>query len=449
MISAVLFVSFFVFLILGIPIGICLGLSSICAILYSGTSLTIVATNMYSGISKFLLLAIPFFVLSGNIMAKAGISKRLIRFVDTCVGHTRGGIAIVCVIVACFFGAISGSGPATVAALGMVLIPAMIERGGFSAPFSTALMATSSSIAIVIPPSIAFVVYASITGVSIADMFTAGIVSRYPDGCCSGDRCYAGGEKNNIQPTQKKASGKERWDAFKDAFWGFLMPVIILGGIYGSVFTPTEAAAVSVVYGLFVGIFIYKDIKIKDLWELMVDSAKTTGGIMLIVASASLFSFVCTKFGIAQAASDLLGSVAHNQFVFLLIVNVIFLIAGCFIDANSAMYIFIPIMLPVCKALGYDVVAFGIVATVNLAIGQVTPPVGVNLFVAISVQTEKRNGSYHSADFQGRYADDRSVCGCTVTDHLYSRNIHLPAESTGRRKWCLQRNGNGFFCQCR
>ena len=176
MISAVLFISFFVFLILGVPIAICLGLSSVCAILYSGTSLTIVATNMYAGISKFLLLAIPFFVLSGNIMAKAGISKRLINFVDTCVGHKKGGIAIVCVIVACFFGAISGSGPATVAALGAVLIPAMVEQGGFSAPFSTALMATSSSIAIVIPPSIAFVVYASITGVSIADMFMAGIV---------------------------------------------------------------------------------------------------------------------------------------------------------------------------------------------------------------------------------------------------------------------------------
>ena len=271
----------------------------------------------------------------------------------------------------------------------MVLIPAMIERGGFSAPFSTALMATSSSIAIVIPPSIAFVVYASITGVSIADMFTAGIVPGILMGVALVIVVMLEARKNNIQPTQKKASGKERWDAFKDAFWGFLMPVIILGGIYGSVFTPTEAAAVSVVYGLFVGIFIYKDIKIKDLWELMVDSAKTTGGIMLIVASASLFSFVCTKFGIAQAASDLLGSVAHNQFVFLLIVNVIFLIAGCFIDANSAMYIFIPIMLPVCKALGYDVVAFGIVATVNLAIGQVTPPVGVNLFVAISVKLKK------------------------------------------------------------
>ena len=386
MISAVLFLSFFVFLIMGIPISICLGLSSVCAILYSGTSLTIVATNMYSGIGKFLLLAIPFFVLSGNIMAKAGISRRLINFVNTCVGHRRGGIAIVCVIVACFFGAISGSGPATVAALGCVLIPAMIQQGGFSAPFSTALMATASSIAIVIPPSIAFVVYASITGVSIADMFMGGIVPGILMGLALVIVVMIEARKNNIQASMKKASGAERWAAFKDAFWGLLMPVIILGGIYGGIFTPTEAAAVSVVYGLFVGMVVYGEITVKDLWALVIDSAKTTGGIMLIVACASLFSFVCTKFGIAQAASDLLGSIAHNQFTFLLIVNVIFLIAGCFIDANSAMYIFIPIMLPVCKQLGYDVVAFGIVATVNLAIGQVTPPVGVNLFVAISVK---------------------------------------------------------------
>ncbi len=386
MISAVLFLSFFVFLIMGIPISICLGLSSVCAILYSGTSLTIVATNMYSGISKFLLLAIPFFVLSGNIMAKAGISRRLINFVNTCVGHRRGGIAIVCVIVACFFGAISGSGPATVAALGCVLIPAMIQQGGFSAPFSTALMATASSIAIVIPPSIAFVVYASITGVSIADMFMGGIVPGILMGLALVIVVMIEARKNNIQGSMKKASGAERWAAFTDAFWGLLMPVIILGGIYGGIFTPTEAAAVSVVYGLFVGMVVYREITVKDLWALVIDSAKTTGGIMLIVACASLFSFVCTKFGIAQAASDLLGSIAHNQFTFLLIVNVIFLIAGCFIDANSAMYIFIPIMLPVCKQLGYDVVAFGIVATVNLAIGQVTPPVGVNLFVAISVK---------------------------------------------------------------
>ena len=389
MISAILFISFFIFLILGVPIGICLGLSSVCAILYSGTSLTIVATNMYSGISKFLLLAIPFFVLSGNIMAKAGISKRLIKFVDTCVGHKKGGIAIVCVIVACFFGAISGSGPATVAALGAVLIPAMVEQGGFSAPFSTALMATSSSIAIVIPPSIAFVVYASITGTSIADMFMAGIVPGLLMGVALVIVVMLEAKKHNIKPSREKASGKERWDAFKDAFWGFLMPVIILGGIYGGIFTPTEAAAVSVVYGLFVGMVIYREVSIRDMFDILVDSAKTTGGIMLIVASASLFSFVCTKFGIADAASNLLGSIAHNQFTFLLIVNIIFLIAGCFIDANSAMYIFIPIMLPVCKALGYDIVAFGVMATVNLAIGQVTPPVGVNLFVAISIKIKK------------------------------------------------------------
>ena len=389
MIAAILFIAFFIFLILGVPIGISLGLSSICAILYSGTDLTIVATNMYSGISKFLLLAIPFFVLSGNIMAKAGISKRLIRFVDTCVGHRRGGMAIVCVIVACFFGAISGSGPATVAALGCVLIPAMITQGGFSAAFSSALMATASSIAIVIPPSIAFVVYASITGVSIADMFTAGIVPGILMGVALVVVVMIEVRKQGIQSTQTKCSAKERWDAFKDAFWGLLMPVIILGGIYGGIFTPTEAAAVSVVYGLFVGMFVYKEVSLKDMWDIIIDSAKTTGGIMIIVACASLFSFVCTQFGVAQAASELLGSIATNQFTFLLIVNIIFLIAGCFIDANSAMYIFIPIMLPVCQALGYDVVAFGIVATVNLAIGQVTPPVGVNLFVAISVKLKE------------------------------------------------------------
>ena len=390
MVSAVLFITFFVLLVLNVPISVCLGLSSAAAILYSGTSLTIVATNIYSGISKFLLLAIPFFVLSGNIMAKAGISTRLIRFVDTCVGHRKGGIANVCIIVACFFGAISGSGPATVAALGAVLIPAMVERGGFSAAFSTALMATSSSIAIVIPPSIAFVVYASITGVSIGDMFMAGIIPGILMGLALVVVVMLEVRRNHVVPSNvEKASAKERWNAFKDAFWGFLMPIIILGGIYGGIFTPTEAAAVSVVYGLFVGMVIYREVKLKDLFDICVDSAKTTGGIMLIVACASLFSYVCTKFGIADAASQLLGSIAHNQFTFLLIVNIIFLIAGCFIDANSAMYIFIPVMLPVCKALGYDVVAFGVMATVNLAIGQVTPPVGVNLFVAIGIKIKK------------------------------------------------------------
>lgn len=400
MITAVLFITFFAMLLIGVPIAVCLAMSSVCALLYaincvpqySSLTLTIIATNTYTGIAKFLLLAIPFFVLSGNIMAKAGISTRLVRFIDACVGHKKGGMAITCVIVACFFGAISGSGPATVAALGAVLIPAMIASG-FKPAFSEALMATSSSIAIVIPPSIAFVVYASIAGCNVGDMFMAGIIPGILMGVALAIVVLIEAKKNNIQAAHERRSAKERWDSFKDAFWGLLMPVIILGGIYGGIFTPTEAAAVSVVYGLFVGMFIYKEVKLKDLYNILVDSAKTSGGIMLIVASASLFSYCCTLFGISQGAQALLSSVSGNQFVFLLIVNVIFLIAGCFIDANSAMYIFIPIMLPVAQALGYNTVAFGVLATVNLAIGQVTPPVGVNLFVAIGLKVKDEAAS--------------------------------------------------------
>lgn len=388
MITAILFITFFILLFLDIPIAFCLGSASVMAILASGQSLTVIATNTYSGISKFLLLAIPFFVLSGNIMARAGISQRLVKFVDSCIGHRRGGIAIVCVIVACFFGAISGSGPATVAALGAVLIPAMLDSG-FDAPFASALMATSSSVAIVIPPSIAFIVYASISGVNVGNMFIAGIIPGILVGVALVVVVMIEVRKKGIQSSREKASWKERWDTFKSAFWGFLMPVIILGGIYGGFFTPTEAAAVAVVYGLIVGMFIYREIKVSDLFDIFVDSAKTTGSIMLIIGSASLFSYVCTVFGISEAARELLLSVSANQFVFLLIVNVIFLIAGCFIDANSAMYIFIPIMLPVAQALGYNAIAFGILATVNLAIGQVTPPVGVNLFVAIGLKVKE------------------------------------------------------------
>lgn len=409
MIAAVLFISFFIMLIIGLPIAICLGMSSALTVLiasatdprFSMLDLSIIATNTYTGTAKFLLLAIPFFVLSGNIMAKAGISTRLVSFIDDCVGHVKGGMAIVCVIVACFFGAISGSGPATVAALGAVLVPTMIESG-FSAAFSEGLMATSSSIAIVIPPSIAFVVYASIANTNVGEMFMAGIIPGILMGVALAVVVLIEVARKGIKPAHEKRSWKERFKSFKEAFWGLLMPVIILGGIYGGIFTPTEAAAVSVIYGLIVGMFIYKEVKLKDLFGIMVDSAKTTGGIMLIVASASLFSYCCTLFGISQAAQQLLSGVSANRVVFLIIVNIIFLIAGCFIDANSAMYIFIPIMLPVALQLGYNPVAFGILATVNLAIGQVTPPVGVNLFVAMGLKikdaaSSEREGSevYH------------------------------------------------------
>ncbi len=380
--NIILFGSFFALLLLNVPISVCLGLSSVATLIYAGMPLNIIATNTYTGMSKFLLLSIPFFVLSGNIMAKAGISKRLVDYADACVGHKRGGVAIVCVIVACFFGAVSGSGPATVAALGIILIPAMIDRDGFEAPFASALMATSSSIAIVIPPSIAFIVYASITGQSVGDLFMAGIVPGILMGLALVVVVMWECRRKGIQPSREKATRLQRRAAFKSAFWAFLMPIIILGGIYGGLFTPTEAAAVSVVYGLFVGFFIYKELKVKDLFDILVDSAKTTGGIMFIIATASLFSYVLMTEGIAKSAQDLLLDVSGNKYVFLVIVNIIFLIAGCFVDANSAMYIFIPIMMPVARTLGIDLVQFGIIATVNLAIGQVTPPVGVNLFVA-------------------------------------------------------------------
>lgn len=404
MITAILFLSFFALLLIGAPIAICLGLSSMFAICYAmifvpqyqSLTLSIIATNTYTGIAKFLLLAILFFVLSGNIMAKAGISGRLVNFIDSLVGHKRGGMAMTCVIVACFFGAISGSGPATVAALGAVLVPAMIASG-FSPAFSEALLAASSSIAIVIPPSIAFVVYASIVGCNVGDMFMAGILPGILMGVALCVVVWIEGRHRDIRPAHEKRSGAEVFKAFRGAFWGLLMPVIILGGIYGGIFTPTEAAAVSVVYGLIVGLFIYRDIRVKDLPGIFIESAKTSGGILLIVASASLFSYCCTLFGISQASQALLTSVSANKWVFLLIVNVIFLIAGCFIDANSAMYIFIPIMAPVAQQLGISLIAFGVLATVNLAIGQVTPPVGVNLFVAMGLRVQKAAASVKEA----------------------------------------------------
>ena len=385
MINFILFGSFFILLFLNVPIAASLGLSSVFAMLFAGDKLSVIPTNVYNGMAKFLLLAIPFFVISGNVMAEAGISKRLVDFIDDCVGHVKGGIAIVCVIVAMFFGAISGSGPATVAALGIILIPAMVNSGGFSAAFSSSLMAAASSIAIVIPPSIAFVVYASITGVGVGDMFMAGIIPGIMMGLALIAIVLVEVKKKGIVSSRERATWGHRGKTFLKAIWGFLVPVIILGGIYGGIFTPTEAAAVSVVYALIVGIFIYREINVKNFIKIMVDSGKTTGSIMLIIGAAAVFSYVCTVHGISTAASNLLMNISGNKIVFLLIVNVIFLIAGCFVDANSAMYIFIPIMAPVAKQLGIDLVHFGILSTVNLAIGQVTPPVGVNLFVAIGL----------------------------------------------------------------
>jgi len=384
MMALTLFGLFFLLIFLNVPIAVSLGLSALVGLKIGGFSFDMFPNTMYAAIGKFALLAIPFFILAGVLMDYAGISKRLVRFAQVCVGHSRSGLIAVTVVVSCFFAAISGSGPATVAALGSILIPAMADAG-YDRALSTALMSASGAIGIIIPPSIAYVVYASIADVSVASIFTAGIIPGIVLGAAYiGAAMWASRNNNNII-RQPKASGKEVWSAFKDAIWGLLTPVIILGGIYGGIFTPTEAAAVAVVYGAVVGIFVYKEIKISDLKKIIVDAAVSSGTVMYIVACASVFAWILTTSRIANNFSEALMAASSNKYVLLLIMNIIFLIAGCFLDANSAFYILLPVMIPVCKAVGIDLVHFGVVITVNMAIGLITPPVGVNLYVGSSI----------------------------------------------------------------
>lgn len=390
MVAAFLFISFAILLLIGTPIAICLGISSMGAMLIQGVGrpvsiiLGALPQLVSASTSKFVLLAIPFFILGGNIMEKAGISQKLINLAQACVGHLKGGVAMVCVIVACFFAAISGSGPATVAALGLILIPAMVKVG-YSPAFSAALMSAAGAIGVIIPPSITFVVYGSISDTSIGTLFIAGVLPGLLMGLALVIVSLYIGSKSDLK-ILPKASGAERWKAFKDAFWGLLMPVIILGGIYGGIFTPTEAAAVSAVYGLFVGIFIYKTIKVSEFYQLLVDSASTTATVMLITAAASIFAYILTRARIDVAINEALINVTGGSTIlFFIIVNVILLIAGCFLDSTSALYIFVPLFVPVAQSLGIDLVHLGVVMIVNLAIGLVTPPVGVNLYVACGI----------------------------------------------------------------
>ena len=382
--SAILFGSFAILLLLNVPIGLSLGFSSLIAFITNDSMLSLLPMQMHSAIGKFTLLAIPFFVLAGNVMEKAGISERLIKLANTFVGHRRTGLATVAVITSVFFAAISGSGPATVAALGVILIPAMIQNG-YDGGMSAGLLATAGAIGIIIPPSIAFVVYGSIAETSVGKLFIAGVVPGLLMGLALAIVAIFDTKKMPIIQ-QKKSIGKEKWIAFKDAIWGLLMPVIILGGIYGGIFTPTEAAAFAAVYGTLVGIFVYKQIDYKTFFNLLVDSAVGSAVVMFIVSTATVFAWIVTTEGIATAAGNAIMNIAGgNKFVFLLLTNVILLVAGCFIDAISAFYLFVPILFPVAMQLGYNPVAFGVLMTVNLAIGQVTPPVGVNLYVAAPI----------------------------------------------------------------
>lgn len=384
MAATVLVGSFLFLLALNTPIAVGLAASALIAFFALDMSFTPVPVNYFSAANKFVLLAIPFFILAGNIMEKAGISKKLIDCAKAFVGHRKNGMAIVCVMVSCFFAAISGSGPATVAALGMIMIPAMISSG-YSDHHASALMATAGSIGVIIPPSISFVVFGSITGVSIGGLFMAGMLPGILMGICLIVAMLLVSSRLTLTPLPKASSG-DRFRAFVDAIWALLMPIIILGGIYGGIFTPTEAAAVAAVYGLIVGLFIYRTIKIKELYSIFVDSAAQTAVVMFIVMASSIFSFVTTIQGIAADATALVMEIsAGSQFLFLLVVNVLLLIVGCFLEGNSALYLFVPILFPVAKSFGIDPLAFGVLMVMNLAIGQVTPPVGVNLYVACGI----------------------------------------------------------------
>lgn len=379
----ILFGAFLLLVFLNVPISIGLAISSMLTMVYSGEQITMAASTIYTSIIKFALLAIPFFILSGVIMEKAGISKRLIAFARAYVGHMRAGLIGVTVIVSCFFAAISGSGPATVAALGGILIPAM-SSAGYRKGVSSALVAASGAIGIIIPPSIAYVVYASVTGASVSELFLGGWIPGILLGISYVVAAMLSSREDEII-LDERASWSQRLSATKESIWGILMPVIILGGIYGGIFTPTEAAAVAVFYGLIVGLFIYREIGIKDLGSMFLESSISSATVMFIVACAGLFSYVLSITGVAGTLSDAILSVSSNKIVILLIINVIFLIAGCFIDANSAFYILMPVVLPILNQLGVDLVHAGVFLTVNLAIGQITPPVGVNLYVAAAV----------------------------------------------------------------
>ena len=371
-------------LTIGVPIGISIGAATaITMIATTKIPLVVIAQNAFTALDSFPMLAIPLFILSGNLMSYGGISRRLVGLANALVGFVSGGLAIVTVVACMFFSAISGSAVATVSAIGSFMIPEMAKKK-YDAGFAAALNASAGSLGVIIPPSISFVVYGVMTGVSIGELFTAGIIPGILLGGSMMGISYWTAIKKGY-PKEERRPRREVVAIFKDAFWAVMVPVIILGGIYGGIFTPTEAAAVAGVYSLFVGKFIYKELDAKNLYGAFKDAVLVNGAVTFMIGLSMAFARYLTMAGIPRFLTTSLLSVTDSAVVTLLIINVVLLIVGCFIDNISAAIILTPILLPVVQSFGIDPVHFGVIITVALAIGFITPPYGPNLFVASAI----------------------------------------------------------------
>ncbi|MCI7658080.1 TRAP transporter large permease [Anaerotignum sp.] len=384
-IAAVVFITLIVSLVLTVPIGFSLGIASL-AYIFATDQLTLgfVARNMVTGTDSFPIMAIPFFVFAGELMGGGGISKRLLDVANVFFGRIRGGLAIVTVVVCMFFAAISGSGPATVAAVGGMVVPTMLEKG-YDKKFVLALIAAAGSIGVIIPPSIPMVVYSVTVNSSVSSLFLAGFIPGILIGLVLIAYSYfyarTAGYKGDTEPFSIGRALREVWRGK----WALLSPVIILGGIYGGIFTPTEAAAVSVIYSLIIGLFVHKELNFKQLIDVTKRACETTATILVVIGCATGFSKVLTLGRIPTTVATLLTTMTDSKVLILLLINLLLLLVGCFMETVCAIMILAPILFPVVTALGVDPVHFGIIMVTNLAIGFITPPLGVNLFVASRV----------------------------------------------------------------
>jgi C4-dicarboxylate transporter DctM subunit len=381
---AALFAMLFIFMALGMPVAVALGLSSILTIMaFAQDSLASLSLKLYETSEAYTLLAIPFFVLGGTFMTTGGVARRMIRFANACIGHFRGGLAMASVFACMLFAAVSGSSPATVVAVGSIVIGGMV-RAGYPKNFAVGVICNAGTLGILIPPSIVMVVYSAATETSVGKLFMAGVVPGILLGLMLMVAIYVRARQVGL-PKQERATLPETLRAGRDSLWGLLLIVIILGGIYGGVFTPTEAAAVAAVYAFFIAVFVYRDIGMKDVPRVLLDSGKVTVMLMFIVANALLFAHVLTTERIPQTIAEAIVNSGMPAWGFLLVVNVLLLIAGCFMEPTGITLILAPILFPIAQRLGIDAVHLGIIMVINLEIGMVTPPVGLNLFVASGI----------------------------------------------------------------